>query len=197
MLRINEAGLMGWVGIVDAPQEGAPLKFTVATERTWKDRGTGAVKSETEWHRVTVWKPDKRLLERVAKGARVYAEGRIRHSEYQKNGEKRTARNWYRRLAYRAGPSTGPARHRLRSAPDRWLGPRRPPLPPRPSSRSTCRIFPYTNPGSLYTRFNNLRNCTSQLLPSPDRNTPPTPAEALGTRMKLHDRRKKDPILTH
>lgn len=90
MLSFNEARLMGHVGTVNPLQEGAPLRFTVATERSWKDRESGDVQKETEWHRVTVFQPPQRLVNRLAKGARVYVEGRIHHSKYQANGTERT-----------------------------------------------------------------------------------------------------------
>ena len=92
MLSLNEATLMGWVGTVNPPQgNGQPLRFTLATSRGWKDRETGDWREETEWHRVTVWKAHARLAERLAKGARVYVEGRLHYSEYQDDsGERRT-----------------------------------------------------------------------------------------------------------
>ena len=87
MLSLNEVTLMGHVGTVDST---APLKFRLATTRTWKERDSGDVQSETEWHRITVWDPHPRLVQRLAKGARVYAAGRIHYSEYKAGGQKRT-----------------------------------------------------------------------------------------------------------
>lgn len=85
----NEVRLVGWVGAVDAPaKEGAPLKFTVSTARRWKDRATGDVHTDTSWHRVTVFAAPDGLLHRLGKGARVWVEGRLRYSEYERNGHK-------------------------------------------------------------------------------------------------------------
>ena len=115
MLSINETRLLGWVGRVNPVQDGAPLRFTVATERSWKDRDTGDVQKETEWHRVTVFQPPPRLAERLAKGARVWVEGRIHYSSYETNGEKRTGTEIVARaprvevLAAAPPPPGGPA----------------------------------------------------------------------------------------
>ena len=88
MLSINETRLMGWVGSVD-PAEGM-LKFTLATTRTWKDRESGDMRSETEWHRITVWRPPAPLVQRLAPGARVYLDGRIHYSKFEQAGVRRT-----------------------------------------------------------------------------------------------------------
>ena len=85
----NEVRLVGWVGTVDLPQSpNAPLKFTMSTARRWKDRATGDVHSDTCWHRVTVFAAPDGLLQRLGKGARVWVEGRIHYSEYERNGHK-------------------------------------------------------------------------------------------------------------
>lgn len=80
---------MGNVGAVDS-DPADPLKFKLATTRTWKDRASGDTQSETEWHRITVWRPPPALVQRLAKGARVYVAGRIHYSEYTAGGQKRT-----------------------------------------------------------------------------------------------------------
>jgi len=87
MFSINDVRLMGYVGTVDSV---APLKFQLATTRTWRERDSGDVKSETEWHRITVWRPPAPLLQRLVKGARVYLEGRLHYSKFEAGGQKRT-----------------------------------------------------------------------------------------------------------
>lgn len=85
----NEVRLVGWVGTVDLPQKPkSPLKFTVSTARRWKDRASGDVVSDTCWHRVTVFSPPEGLLARVRKGARVWVEGRLHYSEFERDGRK-------------------------------------------------------------------------------------------------------------
>lgn len=87
MFSVNEVRLMGNVGTAEAP-EGGPLKFTIATERAWKGRD-GERQAETEWHRVTVWRPPAPLVKRLVTGARVYVAGRIHYSEFVAGGQKR------------------------------------------------------------------------------------------------------------
>ena len=83
----NEVRLVGWVGTVDLPQApSAPLKFTLATAHRWKDRTSGDVHTDTSWHRVTVFAPPDGLLQRLVKGARVWVEGRLKYSKYERNG---------------------------------------------------------------------------------------------------------------
>lgn len=83
----NEVLLVGWVGTVDPPQsQNSPLKFTMATAHRWKDRATGDVQTDTSWHRVTVFAPPDGLLQRLGKGVRVWVEGRLKYSTYERNG---------------------------------------------------------------------------------------------------------------
>jgi single-strand DNA-binding protein len=67
----------------------AILKLRLATSETYLDRNN--VRQErTEWHRVTVWgKRGEALAKFLTKGDRIFVEGRIQTSSYEKNGEKR------------------------------------------------------------------------------------------------------------
>ncbi|MBS1213643.1 MAG: ssb, partial [Proteobacteria bacterium] len=72
------------------PSGGAVTSIRVATSETWKDQQTGQQQERTEWHRVVFY---RRLAEIAAeylkKGSKVYIEGSLRTSQYEKNGEKR------------------------------------------------------------------------------------------------------------
>jgi single-strand DNA-binding protein len=72
------------------PNGGAVTTIRIATSETWKDQQTGQQQERTEWHRVVFY---RRLAEIAAeylkKGAKVYIEGSLRTSQYEKNGEKR------------------------------------------------------------------------------------------------------------
>lgn len=87
MFSVNEVRLLGNVGIAEAPEDG-PLKFTMATERAWKGRD-GALQTETEWHRITVWRPPAPLVKRLVTGTRVYVAGRLHYSEFKVGEQKR------------------------------------------------------------------------------------------------------------
>lgn len=64
-------------------------RFSVATNRAWKDKD-GNKKDETTWHRIVVWgKQAEACGEFLKKGRQVYVEGRFQSREYEANGEKR------------------------------------------------------------------------------------------------------------
>ncbi len=67
----------------------AVLKLRLATTETYLDKNN--VRQErTEWHRVTLWgKRGEALGKFLAKGDRIFVEGRLQTSSYEKNGEKR------------------------------------------------------------------------------------------------------------
>jgi len=66
----------------------AMTRFTVATSRRWKDKGTDEWKEETDWHTVVLWRQEN-LGQYLTKGKQVYVEGRLQTRTYEKDGEKR------------------------------------------------------------------------------------------------------------
>src|SRR5580693_1347249 len=63
-------------------------KFSVATNRRWKDGQTGEWKEETDWTRVTLWKGEN-VAPYLTKGTQVYVEGRLQTRSYDdKDGKK-------------------------------------------------------------------------------------------------------------
>ena len=90
---VNKVILVGHLG-KDAETkftpQGVPVsKFTVATNRRWKDQQTGEWKEETEWHNVTLWRAEN-LANYLTKGKQVYVEGRLQTRQYDdKDGNKR------------------------------------------------------------------------------------------------------------
>lgn len=61
----------------------------LATTESYLDR-QGARQERTEWHRIAVWgKRAEALAKFLQKGDKLFVEGRIRTSTYEKNGEKR------------------------------------------------------------------------------------------------------------
>lgn len=64
------------------------LKLRLATSSSWKD-DSGQRKERTEWHSVTLWgKRAEALAKFLKKGDRLYVEGEIRSSSYEKEGVK-------------------------------------------------------------------------------------------------------------
>jgi len=65
------------------------LKLRMATTESYVDN-SNARKERTEWHRVTIWgKRGEGLAKILHKGDRLFVEGRIQTSSYDKDGEKR------------------------------------------------------------------------------------------------------------
>ena len=63
-------------------------KFSVATNRRWKDQQTGEFKEETDWHNVVLWRQEN-FANFLTKGKQVYVEGRLQTRNYDdKDGKK-------------------------------------------------------------------------------------------------------------
>jgi len=89
---VNKVILVGHLGR-DAETKftpsGAPVsKFSVATNRRWKDQQSGDWKEETEWTNVVLWRQEN-LANYLTKGKQVYVEGRLQTRTYEdKDGKK-------------------------------------------------------------------------------------------------------------
>jgi single-strand DNA-binding protein len=58
--------------------------LSIATEETWRDKGSGEKKSKTEWHRVTLWRGLADIADRyLKKGDLVYICGKIETRKWQ------------------------------------------------------------------------------------------------------------------
>jgi single-strand DNA-binding protein len=63
-------------------------RFSVATQRRWKDQASNDWKEETNWTNVTLWKQEN-LANYLTKGKQVYVEGRLQTRSYDdKDGKK-------------------------------------------------------------------------------------------------------------
>ncbi len=81
MLNMNRATLLGHAGrdpeLRDLGNGGRAAVFTLATTEKWTDR-EGNPAEATEWHRVVVYGPAVKAVEKMLrKGDRVMVEGRI------------------------------------------------------------------------------------------------------------------------
>lgn len=85
---LNEARLIGHLGETPRMTEKV-CTFSVATSRRW--RKEEKLEQETEWHRVVAFgELAQRCAEYLAKGEKVYVEGRLKTSDYtDRDGIKR------------------------------------------------------------------------------------------------------------
>jgi single-strand DNA-binding protein len=89
---VNKVILVGHLGR-DAETKftpaGVPVsKFSIATNRRWKDQQTGEFKEETDWHNIVLWRQEN-LANILTKGKQVYVEGRLQTRTYDdKDGKK-------------------------------------------------------------------------------------------------------------
>jgi single-strand DNA-binding protein len=89
---VNKVILVGHLGR-DAetkftPQGIAVTKFSVATNRRWKDQQSGEWKDEINWSDVVLWRAEN-LANYLTKGKQVYVEGRLSTRSYEdKDGKK-------------------------------------------------------------------------------------------------------------
>jgi single-strand DNA-binding protein len=89
---VNKVILIGHLGR-DAETKFTPggtsvTKFSVATNRRWKDQQSGEWKDETDWSNVVLWKGEN-VANYLTKGKQVYVEGRLRNRSYEdKDGKK-------------------------------------------------------------------------------------------------------------
>jgi single-strand DNA-binding protein len=65
------------------------LKLRLATTESYLDKNNTR-QERTEWHSVTLWgKRGEALSKFLGKGERIFVEGRLQTSSYEKDGEKR------------------------------------------------------------------------------------------------------------
>ncbi|HTP86920.1 MAG TPA: single-stranded DNA-binding protein [Bryobacteraceae bacterium] len=89
---VNKVILIGHLGR-DAETKftpaGVPVtRFSVATNRRWKDQQTGDWKEETDWSNVVLWRQEN-LANYLTRGKQVYVEGRLQTRSYEdKDGKK-------------------------------------------------------------------------------------------------------------
>ncbi|HBX1861606.1 single-stranded DNA-binding protein [Klebsiella pneumoniae] len=85
---INKVILVGHLGqdpeVRYMPNGGAVANLTLATSETWRDKQSGELRENTEWHRVVMFgKLAEVAGEYLRKGAQVYIEGQLRTRSWQ------------------------------------------------------------------------------------------------------------------
>ena len=89
---VNKVILIGHLGR-DAETKFTPggvamTRFSVATNRRWKDQQSGEWKDETDWSNVVLWRGEN-VSNYLTKGKQVYVEGRLQTRSYEdKDGKK-------------------------------------------------------------------------------------------------------------
>src|SRR5579863_3192340 len=89
---VNKVLLIGHLGrdaeTVYTTSQTAVTKFSLATNRRWKDQQTGEWKEETDWTNVVLWRAEN-VAPYLTKGKQVYVEGRLQTRSYDdKDGKK-------------------------------------------------------------------------------------------------------------
>jgi len=95
MAGINKVIIVGNLGndpeIRTMPNGEQIANISVATSESWTDKNTGEKKTQTEWHRIVLY---RRLAEiagqYLTKGSQIYIEGRLKTRKWQdSNGQDR------------------------------------------------------------------------------------------------------------
>src|ERR1700761_7428525 len=89
---VNKVILIGHLGrdaeTAYTASQTAVTKFSVATNRRWKDQQSGEWKEETNWTNVVLWRGEN-VAPYLTKGKQIYVEGRIQTRSYDdKEGRK-------------------------------------------------------------------------------------------------------------
>ena len=83
---VNKVTLIGHLGrdaeTAYTASQTAVTKFSVATNRRWKDQASGEWKEETNWTNVTLWRQEN-VANYLTKGRQVYVEGRLTTRQYE------------------------------------------------------------------------------------------------------------------
>lgn len=96
MAHVNKQILIGHLGKdveIKVSQSGTKkASFSLATSERFKDKNTGELKDQTEWHNIVAWGTHADRLEKVSlkKGTQIYVEGKTTHRSWDDaNGQKK------------------------------------------------------------------------------------------------------------
>ena len=97
MRGVNKVIIVGNLGrdpeVRYLPSGGAIANVTVATSESWKDKQTGAMQEQTEWHRVVFYGRLAEIAgEYLRKGSKIYLEGSLHTRKWQ---DKATGQDRY------------------------------------------------------------------------------------------------------
>lgn len=93
MSGVNKVFLLGFCGKAPECKEGPSgviARFSLATSESWKSKDTGEKMQHTEWHNCVVFGPLAKVVQSyVKKGSKLYVEGKLQTTSYEKDGIKR------------------------------------------------------------------------------------------------------------
>jgi single-strand DNA-binding protein len=91
-MSVNKVILIGNCGNdpeIRTTQDGREIaNFSIGITETWKDKNSGEKKSRTEWVNISAFGGIVSIIKNyVRKGSKVYVEGALETSKYQKDGK--------------------------------------------------------------------------------------------------------------
>lgn len=89
-MSVNKVMLIGNLGQDPTTNEYNGVKFcnfSIATSEKWKDKQSGELKEETQWHNISVAGPQAEACGKyLEKGRQVFVEGSLRYETSEKDG---------------------------------------------------------------------------------------------------------------
>ena len=90
MASVNKVTLVGNLGadpeVINTTTGSVVTKVSLATTSKYKDKTTGDMKEQTEWHRLVFWNQLAEIAGKwLKKGSPIYVEGRIQYGQYVGN----------------------------------------------------------------------------------------------------------------
>ncbi len=88
--RVQLIGRMGAAIEIRTTTTGKKVgNVSIATKEIGRN-AQGEKTEDTQWHKLVVWEKNAELLEKYTqKGSEIMIEGKLKHSNYEVNGEKR------------------------------------------------------------------------------------------------------------
>lgn len=117
MASVNKVLLIGNLGADPEtkylPSGDAVTNIRIATTDKWKDKASGEMKEQTEWHRINFFGKLAEIAgQYLKKGSQVYVEGSIHTRKYQdKEGIERYATSIKGHTMQMLGSKEKPAKH--------------------------------------------------------------------------------------
>lgn len=88
---LNRVTLIGYVGrdpdVRELNNGNLMARFTLATRDFWRDKNTGELRDQVEWHRVVSWHPriSAQIAREVKRGSKVLIEGSVHTHKWMGN----------------------------------------------------------------------------------------------------------------